>query len=109
MRWKVILPLAPDDEFREVAQPPGAVAEGPDRVPGMLEQLAREGLRAREPEKAGVGGLVVRAVLAGGLAERRRIAFLVEDVVDDLEREAHVLRIPVEPVDVGGRKRLAAM
>jgi hypothetical protein len=32
-----------------------------------------------------------RLVLAGGLAERRRVALLVEDVVDDLEGEAHAL------------------
>ena len=45
-------------------------------------------LRFGEPEQRDVRRLVLRGVLAGGLAERRRRSFDVEHVVDDLEREA---------------------
>src|SRR6476469_2931662 len=109
MRLKAILPLAANDEFRELPEPGRALAEGLEGRRRVLEELARERLRLRQSEQRRVRGLVVRAILAGRLAEGAGIAFLVEDVVHDLEREAHALRVAIEPLDVRRRERRAAM
>src|SRR6266704_2842185 len=61
-----------------------------------MKSASSERLRAPEPEHRDVGRLVVRRVLAGGLAERRRRGLLVEHVVDHLESEPHAFRVVVE-------------
>src|SRR6185312_2453469 len=76
------------DPVGDFRQPAGAGAEGQER--GMRLAAQRRGALARgvEAERGHVRRLATRGVLAGGLAERRRRALDVEDVVDDLEREA---------------------
>src|SRR6185312_16040179 len=104
-----ILALALHDELRDLGEPARAIAEALERRPRILEQLPREALRLGDRHEARVRGLLRRAVLAGGLAERRRVALLVEDVVHDLEGEADALRVTVEALELGLRELLAAM
>src|SRR2546430_2726058 len=109
MRLKAILPLAANDEFRELGKARGAFAQRRQRLFGLRQQLVGARLRPREAEQAGVRGLVVRAVLARRLAECGGVAFLVEDVVDHLEREADTFRVAVEPLDLARAERGAAV
>src|SRR2546428_11371018 len=74
------LELAQDDEIRELREPSRAGAQLGKRGLRLFAQFLGERLRAREPEHRDVGRLVVRRVLAGGLAERRGRGLLVEHV-----------------------------
>ena len=62
----------------------------------VAQRFARAACAVGKPSSDDVGRLALRGVLAGGLAERRRRAFDVEHVVDDLEREARGARVRVE-------------
>ena len=64
-----------------------------------FKAVGRECPRAVESEERRVGRLRPRSVLAGALAERGRIAFDVEDVVDDLKRKADLGRIAIHGGD----------
>src|SRR3954471_14229413 len=81
--------VAGDDAVGELAQLLG-VGDGAavERGVGGAAERFRVGVGGVEAEDGDVGRLVVLVVLAGGLAERRRRLRDVEDVVDDLEREA---------------------
>ena len=72
------------------ARPP-PVAAPPARA---SRRLGREPARLVEAEEDGIGRLARRGVLAGGLAELGRRPLDVEDVVDDLERQAEVAAVP---------------
>ena len=64
------------------------------------EALGGERARALEPEQRRIGRLRRRGVLAGGLAERSAAsAFDVEDVVDDLKREADLGGVAIDRRD----------
>src|SRR3989440_12912454 len=95
-----ILASAVDDEVRDVAQPPRALAERRERIERVAEELVAEPLRIGQPHEARVGWLAARLVLAGGLSERHGIGFLVEDIVYHLKRETHAFGIPVEAVEL---------
>ena len=67
-----------------------------ERVERALDARSREPPRFFEAVDRRIGGLAGRGILAGGLAEIRRRAFDVEDVVDDLKREADALAVGVD-------------
>src|SRR5712691_2517121 len=63
---------------------------------------------ASEPERRDVGRLVVRGVLADGLAERRGRGLLVENVVDHLKSESDAFRVVIEARKLPRRERARA-
>src|SRR5712675_3014676 len=65
------LELAQHDEIGQFGEPFRAAAQLRKRGLRLLAQFLRERLGSRETERRDVGGLVVRRVLADGLAERR--------------------------------------
>jgi hypothetical protein len=66
----------------------GGIAEGFQRSEGVGDELGSIVLGLRNAEDGGPGRFDGRSVLAGGLAELLGGLRDVEDVVDDLEREA---------------------
>src|SRR5207247_3936004 len=77
-----------DYPFRNRAEPAAGQSGRRERGMRPFKAVGRECPRAVESEERRVGRLRPRSVLAGALAERGRIAFDVEDVVDDLKRKA---------------------
>src|SRR5258708_5305317 len=65
------LELAQHDEIGQLGEPSCTAAQFRKGDQRLLAQFAGERLGAREPERRDVGRLVVRRVLADGLAERR--------------------------------------
>src|SRR5690606_20727390 len=91
----------------EVAEPLEAFSAPAERPQGRHRagvNLVRPPLRALEPEDRRVGRLVVGAVAARALAERRRVLLDLEQVVSDLEDEADVAREDVELAALGVRQ-----
>ena len=66
----------------------GALPEGSERGGGLGDQRTQALARAIDAEDANHGGLAGVGILAGLLADQRRIAFDIEEVVGDLERAA---------------------
>ena len=83
-------------------------AEARERRMGFVHPSGGMPLRFGESQQRDVRRLVLRGVLAGGLAERGRRPFDVEHVVDDLEREARRRRERVERARLVVAKRPAA-
>src|SRR5579862_9943232 len=103
-----ILAPAVDDEVRDLAQAFGAGTEALDGPERVAQQFLGETPRLGEPHERRVRGLAGCLVLARGLAERAGVAFLIEDVVDHLESEAHALGIAVEVRELLLGRRAAA-
>ena len=83
-----------------------AAARAPEGLQGRdrgVAQLARAPARRGKSGGRGVGGLLERGIRAGGLAEQRRIAFHIEDVILDLEGEADVGPETLERRELGAR------
>src|SRR5690606_35879116 len=89
------------DEVAEPHEAFAALAERRERAHRARVDLVRTLPRAVEAEDRRVGRLVVRAVAARALAERRRILLDLEEIVADLEHEADVAREDVEPAALG--------
>src|SRR5215831_15537658 len=96
------------DEVGEVAQSLGPRAESLEGGVRIATEPPGELARAAEAERGDVGRLALRRVLARGLAERRGRRLGVEDVVDDLEREADAFRVAVQTVEFPRPQRFAA-
>ena len=90
--------LARHHEVGDRAEPALGQAGLVERAVRACQAIGRERTGAIEAEQRRVGRLPAGGVLARGLAERRGIALDVEDVVDDLKREA----------EVGGDRSIAA-
>src|SRR5262249_59269695 len=88
------------DEVCEVLEAPRRGAQARDRVVRVPPQLFGERLGAGQSERRDVGRLVVRGVLAYGLAERRGRGLLVEDVVDHLKSEAVAIGVVVQTLEL---------
>jgi len=74
------------------------------RRPGPRDAAVGERARLVQPEQRRVRRLAGGRVLARGLAERRRRALDVEDVVDDLEQQPQLPgEVAQRPVDLGRR------
>src|SRR5581483_2132454 len=84
---------AADDEIGELAQAIGAIVERLQRGVGADALLLRHFMRAREAIDSRKGDLVLLRVFAGGFAEMLGGLLDVEDVVDDLKREADGLAV----------------
>src|SRR5215212_4747808 len=97
------------DEFGEVAKPIGARVESGDRTLRIRKELFGKFARARERHEAGIRWLARLAILACRLAERHRVAFLIEDVVHDLERESDVLAVMIEAFELRVAERISAV
>mmetsp|Transcript_15015 Transcript_15015/g.32258 ORF Transcript_15015/g.32258 Transcript_15015/m.32258 type:complete len:419 (-) Transcript_15015:61-1317(-) len=67
---------------------------------GVLDQLEADALGLLEAEEGGVGGLADGVVFARRLAELLASLRAVQDVVDHLERQPDVLRVPRQPLHV---------
>src|SRR4051794_31636650 len=95
--------VARDDAVGELAELLG-IGDAAAVERGVSGATERFGMRVRgvEAEDGDVSRLVVLVVLAGGLAERRRRLRDVEDVVDDLEREADGIAILAERLPLVG-------
>ena len=85
------LPASARHEGRQIAQPVSAPPEWFERAIGGLTELQRELPRAIDAAERDEGGLL--DVLAHGLAGFRRIPFDVEQIIDDLKRQAEVFRV----------------
>src|SRR5216117_1579431 len=90
------LEFAQHDEIGKLGEPSGAALQVRQRGLRLFAQFLGEPSRACEPERRDVGRLVVRRVLAYGLAERRGRGLLVQNVVDHLKSEADAFRVVVE-------------
>src|ERR1700730_2029794 len=95
------LPSAPSvlafgHEPRRGAQYLALGTEDRERLVGARQQVAHALLGAVDAELGDEGGLAERCVLPGLLAERRRVAFDVEQVVGDLEGFAERAAVIVE-------------
>ena len=88
--------LAFGDEARGRAQHIALGAEDRERLVGARQQVAHALLGAVDAELGDEGGLAERRVLSGLLAERRRVALDVEQVVGDLEGFAERAAVIVE-------------
>src|SRR6202051_3536003 len=84
------------NESRGGAQHLAFFAEGRERGIGARQKIAHALLGAVDPELGDEGGLAQGGVLAGLFAERRRVAFDVEQIVGDLEGLAERAAIIVE-------------
>src|SRR4029453_1318968 len=84
------LRLSLEDEMRKRAEGLGGGAEGREGGEGLAHQLLRAGPRGVETVQGWIGRLLLRLVLARGLAELLGGARHVEDVVHDLEGQAEV-------------------
>src|SRR5271170_3509321 len=83
-----VLPYRDEARRRTQRVAPGAHPGCVDRGDGLVDQAVELAARALEPERADQRGLVLGRILAGAFAERRRVAFHVENVVGDLKRSA---------------------
>ena len=82
------------------------------RVAHSAGQRIQSRARGGHPDQRGEGGLGLRRVLAGGLAQRRALAFDVEQVVADLEREPERVGETVQCIarrSVGTGRSIAVM
>src|SRR5690242_3145047 len=68
---------------------------------GLLAKAAEAHLRALAAEQADEGGLAGGGIAAGILADRCRVARVVEQVVADLEGEAERFRISADRPALG--------
>src|SRR6266851_8401583 len=102
------LELAQHDEIGQLGEPSCTAAQFRKGGQRLLAQFAGERLGAREPERRDVGRLVVRRVLADGLAECRGRGILVEHVVDDLISEPDAFRVVIEARKLSRRERVRA-
>ena len=74
----------------------GALAEGGQDGVGAFAFAGGHFARVLEAIDGGEGDLVLGGVLAGGFAEGLGGLFDIEDIVDDLEGEAHVFAVAGE-------------
>ncbi len=95
--------IATADEAGSLAQRVGTRAERLQRRDGGCFHGSQAPAGGRDPEHADDGRLAGRCVLGGRLAEGRRIAVDVEQVVGDLEGPAERLAIAVERRGAVGR------
>ena len=92
-----ILEFSQNDEVGELAA--GAAPRAPrpaSAACASARSSSASSARPRQPHRRDVGRLALLRVLAGGLAERRGAAVVVEHVVDHLEGEADRLGVPVQ-------------
>src|SRR5581483_11415941 len=97
------LALALGDEARGLAEHAGPVAEDRQCLVAARQEIAHALLGAVDAELSDEGGLAQRCVGAGRLAERRRIALDVEQIIGDLEGFAQRLAVIVERLVLGLR------
>ena len=75
----------PDNPRCDGVQPFPAKSGGGERRSSRLDSFGRQGSRAIQAVEGGLGRLSRGGILAGRLAEVGRVAFDIENVVDDLE------------------------
>src|SRR5712691_9237666 len=102
------LEFSQHDEIGKLGESSRAAAQIRNRGLRLFAQFFGERSCAREPERRDVGRLVVRGVLADGLAERRGRGLLVENVVDHLKSEPDALRVVIEVRKLSRRERVRA-
>src|ERR1700731_2425657 len=88
------------DEGRNMPQWVGAIAEALQRAMRPRLELARQIHRALDSEYRWISCLAALGVLLRALAHLLRRALNVEQVIDDLEREAERARVGVERLDL---------
>merc|ERR1719199_1605519 len=92
--WQVTLParlvFAGGDEVSEAVEGSGLIAPGRKLLLGLGNQVVGTLLRRFHAEELGIRRLIDKQVLARGLAERGRVRRHVQDVINDLERQADV-------------------
>src|SRR5579859_2971588 len=85
-----------NDVFREPNQRSDSLAQGCQSVHRLILEFRGLLLGALQAQYAGVGGLVAGRVGAGSFAQGIGVAFHVQDVVLDLEGQAHALGIAIQ-------------
>ena len=98
-RQQVHLVLSGEHPFGDGPEPAVGQAGVTDGCAAALDALGRQPARTLQAKERGIRRFGVGGVLAGRLAERRGVAFDVEDVVDDLKREPKVRRVPIDRGD----------
>src|SRR5215470_4178282 len=83
---------ARNDEVGHPAQRIGLGAEDVEVTVGLVAKQPRLRARALQPQDGDEGGLARGRIGADRLASLGGIAFGIEQVIDDLEREAEVVR-----------------
>src|SRR6185369_4934699 len=91
-----------NDEVRELGQARSPAAKRRQGIHGPAAQLAGEFLGAADAHDAHVSRLVLRRVLAGGLAQAGGGRLVVEDVVHHLEGEADGPGVAVKALQFRG-------
>ena len=97
------LVLSLNDVVRNTDERRRPIAEGRQRLLGLVDQPLGLGLGPVQPQELHVRGLVGHQVLGGGLAQILRRGRHVENVVGDLEGQADVERVPLAGGDLLGR------
>src|SRR5260370_42424590 len=84
------------DQIRQLVQPRRAIAEPLEHLVGAIALLLRHSPRSIETVDRGERDLSLLRILARSLTQRLGRLFDIENVVDDLKREAHVLTVAGE-------------
>ncbi len=92
-----------NDVQRQIAKQIGFAAENAQIVERFFVQLLRFLLGAGESQQGRISRFVVVFILALCLAERRRVALFVKDVVLDLELQTDTFGVLIE---FGGDRRI---